>query len=140
MDGSVESESGSGREERVSSGSVVVGVRVGVGWEWGSGSGSESGSPESSPKRDSQTVPRTPKPPNHQNTKNQPAGRDQETWSKIGENLSNFWREPLQFLEPLQKLERFSPIFQKIGENLSNFPKIGEVLSNFPKIGEVLSN
>ena len=77
MDGSVESESGSGREERVSSGSVVVGVRVGVGWEWGSGSGSESGSgvgvgewewgsgsgsesgsPESSPKRDSQTVPR----------------------------------------------------------------------------------
>ena len=39
MDGSVESESGSGREERVSSGRVVVGVRVGVGWEWGSGSG-----------------------------------------------------------------------------------------------------
>ena len=40
------------------------GSGVGVGeWEWGSGSGSESesGSPESSPKRDSQTVPRTPK-------------------------------------------------------------------------------
>ena len=66
MDGSVESESGSGREERVSSGSVVVGVRVGVGeweWEWGSGSGGVGvgvrvGVPSLPPKRDSQTVPR----------------------------------------------------------------------------------